>query len=108
MIRRFTRNGRDAALAAAVARALEPRFEAMDAKWEGQFLDLRNEICGSRERSVDVREHVARLQEHVDARLTEFDARLNQMGKEIAEQFNEKFAALSATVVHGFDRPNPP
>lgn len=137
LIRKFTRNGRDEALAAAVVRALEPRFEAidrrfeamdvkwerrfeamdvkwgrrfedidlrfgamdnrfgaMDVKWERRFVELRNEISGFRGQSDGVREHVARLQEHVDAQL-------HQMRKEM----NEKFAALSATVVHGFDRP---
>ncbi|WP_428275845.1 hypothetical protein [Candidatus Palauibacter sp.] len=157
LIRKFTRNGRDEALAAAVVRALEPRFEAIDrrfeamdvkwerrfeamdvkwerrfeaierrfedidlrfgamenrfgtidVKWERRFVELRNEISGFREQSVSAREHVAHLQGHVDAQLKGFDARLNQIGKEIAKQLDEKFAALSATVVHGFDRPQP-
>ncbi|MCY3698536.1 MAG: hypothetical protein OXH46_02705 [Gemmatimonadetes bacterium] len=34
MIRRFTRNGRDAALVAALVQALEPRFEAIDARFD--------------------------------------------------------------------------
>ena len=87
--------------------AMDNRFGAMDAKWERRFVELHKEISGLRDQSFDIREHVARLQEQVDAQLKGFDARLNQMGKEIAEQFDEKFAALSATVVHGFDRPQP-
>ncbi len=83
---------------------MDNRFGAMDAKWERRFADLRNEISGSRERSVGVREHVARLHEHVDARLGGFDARLNRLSEEIAEQF----AALSKTVVHGFGEHRPP
>ncbi|WP_419862115.1 hypothetical protein [Candidatus Palauibacter sp.] len=87
--------------------AMDNRFGTIDVKWERRFVELRNEISGFRGQSVDVREHVAHLQQNVDAQLKGFDARLNQMGKEIAKQFDEKFAALSATVVHGFDRPQP-
>lgn len=135
LIRKFTRNGRDEALVAAVVRALEPRFEAIDrrfeamdvkwerrfeaierrfedidlrfgamdnrfgtidVKWERRFVELRNEISEFREQSVSAREHVAHLQARVDAQL-------HQMRKEM----NEKFAALSATVVHGFSEPRP-
>ncbi|WP_419167241.1 hypothetical protein [Candidatus Palauibacter sp.] len=102
LIRRYTRNGRDAAVAAAVAKALGPRFEAidgrfeaidirfdaMDAKWEHRFADLRNEMVGLRERFADLSDHV--------------DAHLNLMAEQIAAQI----AAISMPVVRGFSEPD--
>ncbi len=53
MIRRFTRNGRDAALAATIVRALEPRFEAIDRRFEA--IDRRFEAFDNRFEAVDRR-----------------------------------------------------
>ena len=132
LIRKFTRNGRDAALAAAVVRALEPRFdaldrrfdaidrrfeaidrrfeavdlrfdaledrlEAMDAKWERKFIDLRNELVAAGKPFIGLQDHLATRFEHT-VKL------MDRMSKEITEQF----AALTATVVHGFSERRSP
>lgn len=53
LIRRFTRNGRDAALVAALVQALEPRFEAIDSRFEA--IDSRLEAIDRRFEAVDRR-----------------------------------------------------
>ena len=61
MIRRFTRNGRDAALAATIVRALEPRFEAIDSRFEAfdnRFDDAGYEVLGCRVTVADLHTHL--------------------------------------------------
>ena len=64
---------------------------------------IRNEMVVSGERSGGL-DHFATLFERTDKLLDAINARLDRMSEEIAEQF----AALSATVVHGFSEPKPP
>ena len=74
LIRRFTRHARNETVAAAVARVLEPRFEAVDArfaaldtKWEHRFKEMEDESrsrdAAWKERFADLRNEMVTLRE---------------------------------------------
>ena len=124
----ITRNGRDAAVAAAVVKALEPRFEATDARfkasdarfeatdarWERRFeaSELRFEALDAKweHRFADLRNEMARLgqcfadfQVHFDRRADEIEAQISELFEHLREQIGQ----LSRPVVRGVSEPEP-
>lgn len=118
LIRRFTRHARNETVAAAVARVLEPRFEAVDArfaaldtKWEHRFKEMEDEsrsrdaawkerFADLRNEMVTLRESFANLRTYMEGKLTIVDHRIDMI--------DVRLASFSPPVVRGFARnPDP-
>lgn len=80
----------------------------MDAKWECQFIALRNELVAAGEPFVGLQDYLATRFERTVKLTDSINKRIDRMTEEITEQIAEQFAALSATLVLGFSEQGSP
>ena len=130
LIPRFTRQGRDAAIAAAIEKAIEPReaaiaatvlralepkfdaidrrFEEMDAKWQFHFqaMDAKwdRQFADLTGEFARVHREVVRLRERANDLTESVNGKLAIMARQIADLTDDD----DRTIIRGFDDTPPP